>query len=670
MQLLYDFDCEPDRFTQVQALLLMTSWYASDEKDGWHWLGIAVATATSIGLHRLSSSDPSHITQTTRECAGVITTVRNDHNTTSTARQGLQKRVWWSLIIRDRLMALGLRRPTCIDLGDSDVPMLTTGDYGDDEHSTGVVHIQMAKLSLCVGHVLAAQYSVQSVHSSRDRAGTSAAHTGSATTLMPKLTCSRGSGTAGVRACHAELEAWRAELPGEVQLELELDSDVAGETTAGSATVRQQDLGGPELLNLALLHLIYYATLSALHRPQMLPQARTGPGIARAVRPVTGKAEGQEVEAAASRAEAAMDAESGTTQTQSNVHRHEETSSMTPPMPNLLFSRAQVYSAATAITDLAELLLDNHLVAHVPTFGTTVLLPAMTKHLVDLRGLNLSSSCYRSGTDANDGHKDVNFEHYHNHNHNHNHNHYHNHIHDHKEVETGGDATALHKSLRGFTHCVAAMRILQDSYPGADMSMALVEAAVKRANIIITTIGTTTGKETVVASCIADLVAYAQAHTYASVLVAGDEAVGTWASVQMQQPTPPSSAYCSEGAERDDDVDGDSDAEPEVELPVDVDITVGAEYVAGAEVGEAHCDVEAAMVLDTDAGIDMGMGMGVDIGLGASGDAEVGLHLGLNLDLDLEMSMQQFLDFEGSLGTGDGCDDDGAGFGDAQVWGT
>ena len=270
----------------------MTSWYASDEKDGWHWLGIAVATATSIGLHRLASSTPTHITQTTKQSAGATTqAASNRHDSATTPRQRLQKRVWWSLIIRDRLMALGLRRPTCIELADSDVPMLMMGDYVDDEYSTGIVHMQLAKLSLCVGHVLISQYSVQSVHSIANRTGSNTAHTAPATTLMPKTTGCRDSGMAGVRACHAELEAWRAELPEEARLELEADSEGPREMTARFATVRQRDLGGPKLLNLALLHLIYYATLSALHRPQMLPQAETGPGMAREVGPIGDKGE-------------------------------------------------------------------------------------------------------------------------------------------------------------------------------------------------------------------------------------------------------------------------------------------------------------------------------------------------------------------------------------------
>ena len=82
------------------------------------------------------------------------------------------------------------------------------------------------------------------------------------------------------------------------------------------------------------------------------------------------------------------------------------------------------------------------------------------------------------------------------------------------------------------------------------------------------------------------------------------------------------------------------------------------------------------MMLDIDRGIDRGldmdMAMNMDTGMDAAGldlDLDLDLGLSLNLDLelelelgippDLEMSMQQFLDFEGSVGTGGDALDDG-----------
>ena len=95
MQVLYDFDYEVDRVSLVQSLLLMTYWYETpdDQKDTWHWMGVAITLAHTIGLHRnpeKSNMEPS--------------------------KKKLWKRVWWSCFMRDRLVALGMRRPTFLAL--------------------------------------------------------------------------------------------------------------------------------------------------------------------------------------------------------------------------------------------------------------------------------------------------------------------------------------------------------------------------------------------------------------------------------------------------------------------------------------------------------------------------------------------------------------------------
>ncbi|KAG5770227.1 hypothetical protein H9Q72_002801 [Fusarium xylarioides] len=54
VRLLYHLDTEPDRIARLQALLLMTYWYerADDEKDTWHWTGIALSQIHVMGIHR------------------------------------------------------------------------------------------------------------------------------------------------------------------------------------------------------------------------------------------------------------------------------------------------------------------------------------------------------------------------------------------------------------------------------------------------------------------------------------------------------------------------------------------------------------------------------------------------------------------------------------------
>lgn len=364
-------DTESDRFTHIQALLLMTSWYAPEEKDGWHWLGIAISTACSIGLHR----DPSrtHL---------------------SVSQQKLCKRVWWCLVIRDRVIALGQRKPTCIKLDESDVPFLTLEDYEpfnslspldteEDLRTSAVLHMEFARLSLCVGKVLTTQYSVHPAMSSQNRDQNR--------NLVPNIT---EQSAAKVKECHMELESWYQQLPAKAQ--------ITDTQSASPPTQRMRNI----FLNRILIHLVYYATLSALYRPQMLPNA-----------------------------------------TQSTA--------------DIDFSIHQVYSAATCITTLTKSLLDHDLVPHVPTYGSTVLLPAMTKHLVDLRGYN-------------------------------------------SQIDSDASQEARKTSLQGLAYCIRAMRHLQQNYTCADVSMALIEAAVQRAGIKIGVAG-----HEYVATCVDDLMSQA-----------------------------------------------------------------------------------------------------------------------------------------------------------------
>lgn len=54
--------------------------------------------------------------------------------------KGALKRLWWCCILRDRIMALGLRRPMCIRPMDCDstLPGLTENDFEDEIRYSGV----------------------------------------------------------------------------------------------------------------------------------------------------------------------------------------------------------------------------------------------------------------------------------------------------------------------------------------------------------------------------------------------------------------------------------------------------------------------------------------------------------------------------------------------------
>ncbi|KAJ5457114.1 hypothetical protein N7530_012388 [Penicillium desertorum] len=313
-RLLYDFDYEVDRISLVQSLLLMTYWYETpdDQKDTWHWMGVSLSLAHTIGLHR----DPGNSRMDVR-------------------RQRMWKRIWWSTYTRDRLIALGMRRPMRVKDDDCDVPMLSLDDFefhpfspeivaivGNSEILQNVSHqrelalmfIEKAKLCLCVSHVLSAQYSVLS----HKFGGTME------TTMMlvPKKSTAE---TFEVRSCDQELEDWLANLPVETQY-------VA---SSGSKLSEAEEVLHSHR---ALLKMVYLTTSSALHRPQVLP----------AIPYPSTDAELQDM------------------------------------------SRNKVRFAAVEITAIAQDLHCLDLTRYYPTTGVTVLLPAVIIHLLDIKSTDPS----------------------------------------------------------------------------------------------------------------------------------------------------------------------------------------------------------------------------------------------------------------------------------------
>lgn len=160
VKLLYEFDVEPDRTAVCQSLLLMSSWYSqwNEGRDTWHWTAQALLAARNMGLHR----------EPTRACG-------------SDRQRRFRRRLWWSLYIRDRMIALGTRRPMQVRDTDFDVTMLTLADFdleplddsingrrltpdAKENQCTALMCIELAKLCVCIGHVLSSQYTTLSTH--------------------------------------------------------------------------------------------------------------------------------------------------------------------------------------------------------------------------------------------------------------------------------------------------------------------------------------------------------------------------------------------------------------------------------------------------------------------------------------------------------------------------
>lgn len=178
----YDADHENDKVTIVQALFLMSFWWATpmDEKDTWHWLGNAISLALTLGMHRSTRSSEMDV-----------------------MIQRLWKRVWWSLFTEDKHAAAALGRPVHIRQSDCDVEPLEMQDFEDptkdaqDElagskrtHALYVIHL--SRLSKIVERIIE-----QSVK------------------LPGQSLLQRNE---SLESCEGMLLGWKSQLPVELQL--------------------------------------------------------------------------------------------------------------------------------------------------------------------------------------------------------------------------------------------------------------------------------------------------------------------------------------------------------------------------------------------------------------------------------------------------------------------
>lgn len=256
VRLLYGLDCEEDRLSLLQALLLMTYWYdqPKDFKDTWHYMGISISLAQILGIHR----DPEHLK-------------------ISPQAKRMQRRIWWSCYIRDRLLALGIRRPARIRQQDFNVPMLTPEDFDipsipldilrsacdwpalQDAHFHGTmatVLIEMAKLCVCIGDVLFSQYSALGDTSSKaDRD----------VTMMVTPTHSVEQARQ-LAKCDTELIEWSQGLSSSCRYK-----------ASGSSSIECLDEDKRIMrLHQAQLHMIYLTAVTVLHRPNALQSQSNG----------------------------------------------------------------------------------------------------------------------------------------------------------------------------------------------------------------------------------------------------------------------------------------------------------------------------------------------------------------------------------------------------------
>ncbi|KAJ0421306.1 hypothetical protein BJY00DRAFT_312219 [Aspergillus carlsbadensis] len=123
-KLLYDLNCEKSILSTIQGSLLLTHQSSSsDLHAGSLWLSIAIQNAIVYNaLHPTPSPSPT----------------QNPTQTQTPKHENIKRRIWWSILLRDRIVPLGLRRhpqitPQTMDLtGESCLTPLGERDLEDE----------------------------------------------------------------------------------------------------------------------------------------------------------------------------------------------------------------------------------------------------------------------------------------------------------------------------------------------------------------------------------------------------------------------------------------------------------------------------------------------------------------------------------------------------------
>ena len=128
---LYDTGYEDDRIITVQALVLI-GWFweksGGDIGEVFYWNGLATTIAQGSGIHRSTQRSP--LPEVDRR---------------------LWRRIWWTLYIRDRSVAL-LGQVAQINTDDSDIEMVCAEDFVNEEYPSDRTQVQffLQSVRLCM----------------------------------------------------------------------------------------------------------------------------------------------------------------------------------------------------------------------------------------------------------------------------------------------------------------------------------------------------------------------------------------------------------------------------------------------------------------------------------------------------------------------------------------
>ena len=241
MEVLYNFDVESDKVALIQSVLLLANWNETpgDNKGAWHWMGVAISLAQTLGMHRKSESKAqSHESK-------------------------LYKRIWWSCYFRDRMLAIAMGRLLRIRDSEFDTPPLTLEDFDivdlphglenpfmDRNDLTILANLCIKAMELCklVTGVIELHFSVIQPEDSTSRAKENNGMT--ATMVFIKQSPPEEH---MLQWYDEKLKLWHSTLPSSY--------------IYGASSV--QGYRSPcVMVNAASLHLIFWAAVSALHRPR------------------------------------------------------------------------------------------------------------------------------------------------------------------------------------------------------------------------------------------------------------------------------------------------------------------------------------------------------------------------------------------------------------------
>ena len=247
-RLLYDADYEDDRITLIQSFVLFTSWWEgpNENKDPWHWIGVALSMSRTIGLHQ--SRPGMKLTN---------------------AERRLRRRLWWSLVARDTLGSLGLGRSPRILDNDFDVSPLEMDDFDfqtvpdlladtipqseSQQRVFSQLGIAFIKLVYIFGKIFKAAYPEKGpgrtavLYSDQQLEGTN---------RMPDET--RPLNLDQLKVFEKELQEWRQGVPGYLW-------------HVDHLPISPAELERAELAHRGLLAMLYHASVMILNRPLVLP---------------------------------------------------------------------------------------------------------------------------------------------------------------------------------------------------------------------------------------------------------------------------------------------------------------------------------------------------------------------------------------------------------------